>query len=99
MAVESTPADHRIRQMHQRLTNVISLLVAHPLAAEALLPAQRPLDHPAVAAQLHAALDAAPREPRRDAAPAQFPPQGPVVIRLIGVQLPRAAARAARPPA
>src|SRR5215207_1594006 len=94
MAVESAPTDHRIRQMHQRLVNVIPLLVAHPQAAEALLPAQRPLDHPAVATQPDATLDAAPREARRDAPLAQPLPQGPIVIRLVGVQLRGAPARA-----
>src|SRR5215207_6357439 len=94
MAVESAPADHRVRQMHQRLVNVIPLLVAHPQAAEALLPTQRPLDHPAIATQPDAAFDAAPREARRDAPLAQPLPQYPVVIRLVGVQLRGTPARA-----
>src|SRR5215213_8082412 len=97
MVVESSPADHCVRQMHQRLVNVVALLVAHPQPAEALLPANRSLDHPAMAAQPHAALDASPRDPRRDTPPAQLGPQRPRVIRLIGVQLLRALARTATP--
>lgn len=95
MAVESAPTDHRVRQMHQRFVDVISLLISHPQAAEAWLPANRPLDHPAVAAQPHAALDSAPRDSWRDASLAQRGPQRPVVIRLVGVHLLRALARAA----
>src|SRR3954471_6335830 len=87
MAVDSTPADHCVSQMHQRFVNIVSLLISHAQATEALLPTNRPLDHPAIAAQPHAALDPAPREPRRDAALAQRLPQDPVVIRLVGVQL------------
>lgn len=98
MAVESAPADHCVRQMYQRLVNVIPLLVAHPQAAEPLLPTNRPLDHPTVATQPHAALDPAPREARRDAPLAQLLTQDPVVIRLVGMQLratlPRATALA-----
>src|SRR5215203_1120875 len=95
MAVESTPTDHRVRQMHQRLMDVVSLLISHAQAAEPLLPTNRPLHHPAVATQPHAALDATPRDPWRDAPPAQLLPQRPVVIRLVGVQLRGALARSA----
>src|SRR5215213_8549710 len=87
MAVESTPADHCVRQMYQRLMDVVSLLIPHAQAAESLLPTNRALDHPAVATQPHAALDSAPREAWRDAPLAQVLPQGAVVIRLVGVQL------------
>src|SRR5215216_5416328 len=99
MAVESTPTDHRICQMYQRLMDVVSLLVSHAQATEALLPANRPLDYPAVATQPYAALNPAPREPRRDAALAQPLSQLPVVIRLVGVQLLRALSRTAAPSA
>lgn len=95
MAVESTPADHGVRQMYQRLVDVVSLLVAHPQAAEPLLPANRPLDHPAVAAQPHAALDSAPRDSWRNASLAQCDSQRSIVIRLVGMQLLRALAGAA----
>src|SRR5215207_5631125 len=95
MAVESAPTDHRVRQMHQCLVNVVPLLYTHAYPSEALLPANCALDHPAVAAQLHAALDATPRDQRRDASPAQLLPQRPVVIRLVGVQLRGAPPRAA----
>ena len=33
--------------MYQRLMDVVSLLVPHPQASEALLPTNRPLDYPA----------------------------------------------------
>lgn len=99
MAVESAPADHCIRQMYQRLVDVIALLIAYAQPAEPLLPANRPLDHPAVAAQPHAALDSPARDSWRDASLAQRNSQCPIVIRLVGVQLrgalPRAAALAA----
>src|SRR5215207_5558979 len=94
MAVESAPTDHGVRQVYQRLVDVVPLLVPHPQAAEPLLPANRPLDHPPVASQPHAALDAAPRDSRRDAPLTQCSPQRPVVIRLVGVQLLGALARA-----
>src|SRR5918911_2038183 len=94
MAVESAPADHCIRQMYQRLVNVIALLVAYAQPAEPLLPANRPLDHPAVAAQPHAALDPAPRDTWRDASLSQCDSQRPIVIRLVGVQLRGSLARA-----
>ena len=87
MAVEFTPTDHRICQMYQRLVDVVSLLISHTQATEALLPTNRPLDHPAVATQPHAALDPAPRDSRSDSSRTQLLPQGPVVIRLVGVQL------------
>src|SRR5215204_4100010 len=94
MTVESTPADHCVRQMYQRLMDVVALLIPHAQAAESLLPTNRALDHPAVATQPHAALDSATREARRDTPLAQLLPQGPVVIRLVGVQLRGALPRA-----
>src|SRR5215204_7680701 len=74
--------------------DVVALLIPHAQAAESLLPTNRALDHPAVATQPHAALDSATREARRDTPLAQLLPQGPVVIRLVGVQLRGALPRA-----
>src|ERR687883_371521 len=85
--------------MHQRLVDVVTLLVAHPQASEALLPTERALDHPAVAAQPRAALDAAAREARRDASLSKPAAQSPVIIRLVGVQLLGALPRATAPSA
>src|SRR5918993_1871039 len=87
MAVDSSPTDHSVRQMHQRFVDVVPLLVTHAQATEPLLPTNRPLDHPAVAAQPDAAFDPAPREPRCDATLAQRLPRLAVVIRLVGMQL------------
>src|SRR5438067_2475825 len=73
-------------------------LIANPQAAEAREPREGPLHHPAVAAQLLAALDAAAGDARRNA---PLPTRRSAVrgiIALVGVQLggppPRAAQRA-----
>jgi hypothetical protein len=60
-----------------------------------LLPTECALDHPAVAARLRAALDSAACEARGDTSLPQPVAQGPVIIRLVGVQLLGAWPRAA----
>ena len=93
MAVDSTPTDHGVCQMNQRIVDVVSFLVTHPQAAEALLPANRALDHPPMTTQAHAALDAPPCDARRDAPLPQLTPQGLIGVCLVGVQLCGALAR------
>ncbi len=68
-------------------------------AAVAVEPRARSFHDPAVAAQPLARLDALARDARRDASPAQLGPQRGRVIRLVGVQLRGALARAAPPAA
>src|SRR5919199_5246198 len=75
--------------------NVVAPLIADAQPPVAVEPSARALDHPAVAPQPLARLDAFARDPRRDATPAQLGPQRGGVIRLVGVQLLRALARAA----
>jgi hypothetical protein len=87
MAIESTPTNHRVRQLHQRLVDVVTLFVSHPQSAKSLLPTQRALDHPAEAAQTRTAVDATSRDPRHDASLPQSATQGLVIIRFVGVQL------------
>ena len=67
--------------------DVIAALITDGEAAEAVEPSKGTLDHPAVAAQPVAALDAASRDAGEDAAAAAGLTAGAGVICLVGMQL------------
>ena len=75
------------------MEDVGAALVADREPTVAGEPSERALHHPAVPAQALAAVHATPRDPRGDAALAAGAPAAAVVVRLVGVQLARPAAR------
>jgi len=64
IGMEPTPADHRLCQFHERLVQVVALVVAHPQPAVLVHPAQRPLHRPAHRPEAAAVGLAAPSEHR-----------------------------------
>ena len=79
--------------------NVIAPFVANTQPAEAVEPRPRALHDPTVTTEPLARLDAAARDPRRDAALSQRAPQRVRVVSLVGVQLLGPLARTPPPPA
>jgi hypothetical protein len=74
--------------------DVLSALIAHFEAPEAVQPRQSSLHHPPVSTQLLARFDAPPSYPRSYASLPQSLAASREVISLVGVQLLRALARA-----
>lgn len=73
--------------------DVVPALIADGQAPELTQPRQGPLDHPAVASQPLAAVDAFAGDPHLDPAPVQEAAAARDVVRLVGMQLDRALPR------
>ncbi len=89
-------ADQRTAQRQERLMDVGPPLVADRQPPIPVQPRQGALDHPAVPAQPLAGLDPPPRNADLDPAPGQGAATPGDVVRLVGMQLGRAFAPAAR---
>src|SRR5215207_6465511 len=92
--VEEVQADEDAAEGEERLVDVVVALVADRQPAVRGEPGQRPLDHPAVTAELRARLDALAGDAAADAASAEILSAAGNIVRLVGVQLGRALARA-----
>src|SRR5689334_4144337 len=71
--------------------DVVAALIADDEAAEAVEPGQCALGDPAMSAKFFAAVDAAPGDPRSDAALAARSATEAMIVGLVGVQLVRPA--------
>ncbi len=89
-------ADQRAAEGEERLMDVGPPLGADRQPPIPVQPRQGALDHPAVPTQPLAGLDPPPRDPHRDVARAQEPSAAGEVVRLVGMELGRAFAPAAR---
>jgi hypothetical protein len=92
--VDEVPTDQRAPDVQERQMHVRPPLVPDAQAPVTIQPRQRPLDHPAMPAEPLATLYPPARDARRDRTPAQLLPQRLRVVRLVGVQLRGALARA-----
>jgi hypothetical protein len=77
--------------------DVVAALVADRKTPEPIEPCDGPFDHPAIAAKLLAAFDAASGDARFDAAPPAGAATEREIVSLVGVQFVRPAARPSAP--